>query len=68
MSVNGKRDNFNRSDLIAAARKFGIKNAGEILDRGIDTVIRWPEYADAAGVSGSVAKSIASTHRLSLSQ
>jgi serine/threonine-protein kinase HipA len=66
MSVNGKRDGFKRSDLINAARQFGIKNANEILEKGLDIVSQWPTYADAAGVPASEAKAIASTHRLSL--
>ncbi len=66
MSVNGKRDGFKRSDVLDPARKFGIKNAGEILDRVLEIVSRWPQYAHVAGVSTSQAKSIAATHRLLL--
>jgi len=53
MSVNGKRDEFERKDLIALASVAGIKKAraNEMVDRAIDTVRRWPDFAQEAGVA-----------------
>ena len=34
MSINGKRDEFERSDLIAVADTFGITGAGDIIEAG----------------------------------
>jgi serine/threonine-protein kinase HipA len=53
MSVNGKRDEFEREDLIALANVAGIKKAraNEMLDRAVETVDRWPDFAEKAGVA-----------------
>lgn len=52
MSINGKRDGFERDDLIKLAHVAGIKkaHANEMLDRVIDSVRRWPNFAKKAGV------------------
>ena len=53
MSVNGKRDQFNRNDLISLANIAGIKSqtADEMLDNVIEVFRRWPDFAGEAGVS-----------------
>ncbi|GAB0154374.1 hypothetical protein MnBA_37740 [Marinobacterium sp. BA1] len=50
MRCNGKRDNFTREDLLAAARVAGIKKAGEIIDEVLQCVSKWKSYADQAGL------------------
>ena len=52
MSINGKRDRFERTDLLALAAAAGIKKpqAHEMVDRVIQTVRRWPDFAGNAGV------------------
>lgn len=52
MSLNGKRDGFNRDDLVSFAELAGIKrrNAEEMIDRVVDGFHRWPVYAERAGV------------------
>ena len=54
MSVNGKRDHFEREDLISLAQVAGIKKraANEMVDRTIETMRRWPDFAVMAGVPG----------------
>lgn len=54
MSLNGKRDDFDRSDLIAFGRTAGLKAARVegLLDAVVDAVERWPDFAEQAGVSG----------------
>jgi serine/threonine-protein kinase HipA len=55
MSVNGKRDKFNRKDLIVLAGMAGIKEAraNEMLNNVIQTFSRWSEFAEKAGVEES---------------
>jgi serine/threonine-protein kinase HipA len=50
MRCNGKRDNFTREDLLAAARVAGIKKPGEIIDEVLQGVSKWKSYADQAGL------------------
>ncbi len=52
MSINGKRDGFERVDLLALAATAGIKptRAGEMLDRVVSAVRHWPDFAAEAGV------------------
>ncbi len=53
MSLNGKRDGFEREDLIAFAGAAGIKKvrAERMLDRVIEALRRWPAFAAEAGVA-----------------
>jgi serine/threonine-protein kinase HipA len=66
MSVNGKRDLFNREDLIACARNAGLKRgrAMTLLDEVIAGAGQWEELAARAGVPGRDAERIASAFRL----
>lgn len=52
MSLNGKRDGFDRSDLITFGRTAGLKTARveSLLDAVVDAVERWPDFAAEAGV------------------
>lgn len=51
MAVNGKFSNITSSDLLEVAEQFGIGTARRELDRVMDAVRRWPEFALAAGVT-----------------
>lgn len=53
MSVNGKREEIGRADLIALAKVAGIKKAraNEMIDRVIEAVRRWPDIAQKARVA-----------------
>lgn len=53
MSLNGKRDGFTLEDFNACARIAGLKRgrAQAILDEVCQTVARWQEFADEAGVA-----------------
>ncbi|MCF8128417.1 MAG: type II toxin-antitoxin system HipA family toxin [Deltaproteobacteria bacterium] len=52
MSINGKREEFTRADLLSLAGTAGIKKprANQLLDRVIEVVRRWPLFAVNAGV------------------
>lgn len=64
MSLNGKRDDFTREDLLAPAGKFR-KEAERIIDEIREIVSQWPKYAKEAGVFADFAKQIQRTHQLS---
>jgi len=68
MSVNGKRDGFEREDLLALARAADIKKARaeQIIQRLIQVVHRWPDFAGKAGVSDEQVRQIQANHRTSL--
>ena len=52
MTMNGKRDNFTMEDFKACARAASMKRgrAETIVNEVIETVSRWRDYADEAGV------------------
>jgi hypothetical protein len=52
MSVNGKRDGIEQTDLIALARTAGIKppRANEMIDRVLGVFRNWPDFARQAAV------------------
>ncbi|MBW1808388.1 MAG: type II toxin-antitoxin system HipA family toxin [Deltaproteobacteria bacterium] len=69
MSVNGKRDEFEREDLIALANVAGIKKAraNEMVDRAIETVhLFWLDFAEKAGVADARAAEIQANQRTNL--
>jgi serine/threonine-protein kinase HipA len=68
MSVNGKRTDLERYDLIALAMLAGIKKApaNEMIDRVIETVRRWPDFALTAGVNHTKIEQINAAQRTRL--
>lgn len=65
MSLNGKRDDFTRKDLLAPAEKFK-KEANQIIDEIIEIVSQWPKYAKEAEVFPDFIREIQNTHELGL--
>lgn len=65
MSLNGKRDDFTRKDLLAPAGKFK-KEAIRIINEVTEIVSQWPRYAKEAEVSPDFAREIQSKHELGL--
>ena len=70
MSVNGKRDQFKRADLIAAGRTAQLKRgrAEAIAEEVIIAVRDWPRFAAEAGVPEARWSEIQASHRLNLLQ
>ena len=68
MSINGKRDLFNKEDLSSLAKIAGIKTnrAYEMLDRVVLIMRNWPEFAQKAGVAEDRIRQIQATHRISI--
>jgi len=50
-SINNKRDDFNRSDLIKIGESISLKRPDSIIDEVISAVNNWPRYAKDAGVN-----------------
>ncbi len=67
MSVNGKRDHFLLSDLVAVGDSISIPKPLEIIDAIRDAVSGWPEFARQAGVPEKKIQQLARYHRLKLS-
>jgi len=67
MTVNGRRDGFAWNDLKTAVGVAGLKRgrAEDIVREVHDTVVRWPEFADAAGVLPAQRDAIFAKLRLS---
>jgi len=65
MSVNNKRENFERADLLALAKTAGIKHAraDEMMEKVQKAVSNWAAFASRAGVPDERAAQIAKTHR-----
>ena len=70
MSVNGKRDQFTRADLLAIGRSAQLKRgrAEAIAEEVIAAVRDWPLYAAEANVREESCSQIQASHRLNLQQ
>lgn len=47
LSINGKRKDFKRADLIAIAEQNSIRNPEQLIDNCLTIVQQWPSYAQA---------------------
>jgi serine/threonine-protein kinase HipA len=68
MSVNGKRDQFTLSDLLAAGRSAQLKRgrAEAIAEEVLKAVRDWPRFAADADVPEEQVRDIQASHRLNL--
>ena len=68
MTLNGKREGFDREDLLAVAGLIGNfkKQAGQIIDHVIAVVSDWQGYAEKTEVFEPLAKEIKQNHRLKI--
>ena len=68
MSMNGKRDGFEREDLLALAKAADIKKARaeQMIQRVIEIVRHWPDFAEKAGVDAEQVKKVQTGHRTSI--
>ncbi|MCX6875969.1 MAG: type II toxin-antitoxin system HipA family toxin [Verrucomicrobia bacterium] len=66
MTLNGKRDDFQLADFMAAAKQADIKarKATTVIDQIHDAVGKWPSFAAQAKVSSRWTAQIADNHRL----
>jgi serine/threonine-protein kinase HipA len=61
LSINGKRENITRNDLMEVGRSLGNKKTKEIIDLISHTIQRWDNYATEAGVDQDKKASIGKT-------
>lgn len=64
MSINGKRDDFIKDDLLQVGKEMNIKSMLNIIDEIVEIVANWSDFAKNAGVEPSQIKSIGRAHRL----
>jgi serine/threonine-protein kinase HipA len=62
LSINGKRKDINKSDLLRIGESIKCKKASEIIDSINDIVHQWKWFADEASVSSALRNEIAGTH------
>lgn len=61
LSVNGKRKNITKDDLLVVAKSMNIKKAERIILQINDQVAQWEKFANMAGVSKKIKIAIAET-------
>ncbi len=61
LSVNGKRQNITRDDFLSVAKQMNIKKAPKIIARINESVKKWNQYAEEAGVDAKLRDAISST-------
>lgn len=66
MSVNGKRENIFRNDLIKLAEDINVKNPDLIIDEIIESVSEWPKLAKEYGLKKKKIESINENLRLDI--
>jgi len=68
MSLNAKRDNFTREDLLSVGQLIGNfkKQSQQIINEVITIVSDWQYYADKAQVFPQLTQEIAKNHRLKI--
>lgn len=64
MSINGKRDDIQKKDLIslASAASINERNALKIIDEVNEAVTQWPKLAADNGLENSIIEQIRETH------
>ncbi len=61
LSVNGKRLQITREDLLNVAKQMNIKKAPAILDQVREVISKWSSYADDCGIKSDLKKAIGQT-------
>lgn len=61
LSINGKRTNITRDDLLTIGKTIKYKKAAEAIDEISDTVSQWKYFADEVKVSSKLRDDIAAT-------
>lgn len=61
LSINGKRKDFTKEDLLTIAKQNSIRNPQSIIDEVFTVVTKWKEYAITYKVEENLAKAIDST-------
>ena len=62
LSINGKRTDITKEDLLSVAKAMNIKKANTIIQQIDATVKNWYEFAEAAKVDDAMKENIGKTH------
>lgn len=66
LSINNKRSDITRSDLLLLAERMNIKKPNEIIEQVTDVISRWREYSSLANIPANQAEVIGKTHLIYL--
>jgi serine/threonine-protein kinase HipA len=66
LSINGKREDISRKDLLQVAKTMNVKKPTEIIEHVLDSVNKWPRLAKKAGVLDEQIKEIKKTFLLKI--
>ena len=66
MSINGKRDEILREDILELAKNMNVKRANNVIAKVIESVSKWKEFAKEAGISVKQSTAIGKTFLLEL--
>lgn len=66
MTINGKREHFQHTDLIQLGKSISLPNPREIIQEITEVVGQWPEFAVVAGLTPEQTKEISHYHRITL--
>lgn len=61
LSINGKRNNINKADLLEVAKQMNVKKAEAIIKQIAEVVINWDNYADKVQVDKKLKQAIQKT-------
>jgi serine/threonine-protein kinase HipA len=61
LSINGKRKNFTREDLLSIGRSMNIKNANSIINDVMDVCSNWKTFANEVQVDEKLRDAIEAT-------
>lgn len=64
LSINGKRKNITRDDLLEVGKLMNIKRANDLVDEVKNSCVKWKFFADKAHVEPRLCDAIAATHIL----
>lgn len=62
LSINGKRKNITRLDLLQVAKSMNIKNAEDIISQVAEVISHWEDFAGAVEVDEALKDAIGKTH------
>lgn len=62
LSINGKRKDITKDDLLLIAKTMNIKKANYIIQQISDTVVNWYEFAEIANVEKNLKETIGNSH------
>jgi serine/threonine-protein kinase HipA len=61
LSINGKRKDITRQDLIELAKKMNIKKSAQIIDHVVSTIANWGSYAEKVAIEDGLMRAIKKT-------